>query len=310
MQQPRRPIPMQRSRLVVIVFVAVIAAACSSPSSGGPTPTATTTSASGTPSPVVSASPSPSATPAGPATAEFDLVGSGGLTAPVTVTYISCNVPTLDGPQITVLGKVGTTGVGFVFFLHAGTMEVRVGTGAAESLRLRTFTGTGVTGFDAASGAQIDSELTETTPAGSQVGTLGALTSVKGSIDCGDQVPGTSDVTVSGQTPSGPIDGTLGPFRVQCTIVGLQVYVNVTGLTMTGGTSFVVAVTASTGLLQLAASSKAGGAFYTVSGAGVATIVPNGAHFAGDVVRAASGSEPKLTIHVAGDATCGSTVTQ
>ena len=109
-------------------------------------------------------------------------------------------------------------------------MEVRVGTGSGTTLKLRSFEGTGVTGFDAASGAQLDSTLTETTAAGSAVGDLGSLSSIKGSIDCGDQLPGSASITITGPTQFGQIDGQLTNVVVTCTVTGSGPFVGINGL--------------------------------------------------------------------------------
>ena len=105
------------------------------------------------PSSPPSAASSPSSSPTaskGQPTAQFSIVGTAGLTGPVTTKTITCNQPSLDGSQIDFTGQAGTTGPNIVIFARAGHVEVRVGTGAAATLRLRTFVGTGVTSFDAA----------------------------------------------------------------------------------------------------------------------------------------------------------------
>ena len=83
-------------------------------------------------------------------------------------------------------------------------MRVAPGSGATLSLRLR---GIGRDAFRRGEGAELDSPLTETTPAGSATGDLGALTSISGTVDCGDQQAGTTTVVVSGTTPFGQLSG-------------------------------------------------------------------------------------------------------
>jgi len=91
----------------------------------------------------------------------------------LTAQRITCNQPTLDGPEISFIGQAGTSGPNIVVFARAGHVEVRVGTGAAATLRMRTFVGTGVTSFDAATGLTLNTTLTETTDAATATGSLG-----------------------------------------------------------------------------------------------------------------------------------------
>jgi len=93
---------------------------------------------------------------------------------------------------------------------------VRYDSGAGSTYVERDFTGTGVTAFDAATGATLDSPLTEVAITDAR-GTLGVLTSIKGTIDCGNQMPGSSALTVSGSTPKGAVSGGLSPVNVECT---------------------------------------------------------------------------------------------
>jgi hypothetical protein len=303
------------SQWAALGLVGLVAAACGT--AGSPTPSSTVTATS-TPRPSAaqatsaSAAPSPSTSAAaskGPATATVSLTGSNGLTGPVTTTEIICGQPALaGGPQIFVLGRSGSTGPQVVLFIQVGHVEVRVGTGSGATLSLRTFAGTGVTGFDAASGAQIDSPLTETTAAGSATGSLGALASISGTIDCGDQQQGTSTVVVSGVSPYGQLDGVLGSTKVTCTITSGGTYVGVNGLSSAGATPVLVFVTASAGALQVAVETTSSGSFYSGKGAAITTLVPGGATMAGDVTESVKAGATPHVLHVAGDATCGTTV--
>ena len=305
----------RRVRWAALALVGLVAAACgtsgSPPPSSAMTATPTPGSASAQASPS-SAAPSPSASATatkGPASATVSLTGSGGLTGPVTTTEIICGQPALvGGPQIFVLGRSGSAGPQVVLFVQAGHIETRVGTGSGATLSLRTFVGSGVTGFDAASGAQIDSPLTETTAAGSSTGNLGALASISGTIDCGDQQPGTSSVVVSGPSPFGQLAGPLTSVKVTCTVTTGGTYVGVNGLSTAGTTPVLVFVTASSGALQVAVEDATSGSFYTGKGAGMTTLVPGGATLSGDVTESVKAGATPHVLHVAGDATCGATV--
>ena len=295
---------------VIAVAVLLSVAACggtaaTSPAATG-TPAATATPAAATPT--AAASPTPVASK-GPASAALGIVGTAGLTGPITAQTITCNRPALTGgPEIFFIGQAGTNGPGIVIFLQAATMQVRVATGAAATLRLRQFTGTGVTDFNAATGAELDSPLTETTAPGSATGDLGALSSIKGTIDCGDETAGTANIVVSGTTPFGQLVGTpLTSVDVTCTSTASGLFVGAVGLSTAGTTPVLVFVTASTGMLQVSIETASVGSFYSGTGAGLATLTANGAHIAGDVpVSVAAGATPSTqTVHVAGDDTCG-----
>lgn len=303
-------------RCATFALIGLVAAACGASGSATPSPsavagatTAPSTSQATPPSSAPSPSPSATAGPSkGPATAHLALVGDAGLTGPVTARDIYCGPPSLDGPQIEILGQAGTAGPMIVAFLMAGHAEVRVATGSGASLRLRSFVGTGVTGFDATSGAQLDSSLTETTDATTNKGDLGAVTSITGTVDCGDQQPGTASVRVSGQSAQGPLDGTLTDAYVLCTVTASGTFVAVRGLMTTGTTPLLVFVTGSSGVLRVVVDSRAAASPYVGNGAGLVTLVSGGAHMAGDVTESVAAGTTPHTLHVEGDATCGLTV--
>ena len=101
--------------------------------------------AAATPTAAASATPVASK---GPASATLGIVGTAGLTGPITAQTITCNRPALTGgPEIFFIGQAGTNGPSIIIFLQAATMQVRVGTGSASTLRLRQFTGTGREGL-------------------------------------------------------------------------------------------------------------------------------------------------------------------
>jgi hypothetical protein len=236
------------------------------------------------------------------------VTGTAGLTGAVTPTEIICGEPSFDGPQIFVLGTAGASGPQVVLFITAGHVEARVGTGAAATLRLRTFVGTGVTGFDAAKGAQLDTKLTESTAAGTAIGTLGALSAISGSIDCGDQQPGSASIIVTGMTPLGALTGGLTNVHVACTVTASGTYVGVQGMGTAGTTAVLEFVTIGAASLQVAVETKAASSFYLTKGMGLATVVTNGATVSGDVTQQVKAGETAHVLHVAGDATCGTTV--
>ena len=190
--------------------------------------------------------------------------------------------PSAAPTQIFVLGKAGTSGPQIVMFITATSVEVRVGTGSGATLKLRTFNGAGVTNFGAYGGATVDTPLTETGTDGAATG-LGALSQISATITCGDQQPGTSTIAVTGVQALGTAGGK--PALVFVTI---------------GPTSLQVSVDGST----------TEGSFFTASGAGLTTLVPGGGSATGDVKESVTGGATPHVLHVAGSATCGTTVTQ
>src|ERR1700674_2668890 len=245
------------------------------------------------------------ATGTGPATANFDLTGTLGLTGPVTTHEVLCGQPSVDGPQIFFQGQSATARTMIVMFVRVGHVEVRAATGSASTLRLRTFVGPGVTAFNATSGAQLNSSLTEITQAGSATGSIGALTSISGTIYCGDQQQGTSSVVISGVSPFGPLGGTLSSAKVICTVTASGTFVGISGLMATGATPLLVFVTASTGLLQVGLETRSSGSFYNGKAAGIVTLALTGAHVAGDVTEIVKAGVTPHRLHVTGEATCG-----
>lgn len=300
------------------ILVGLLVAACGGSGATSPTQAPSTTpasAASDTPAPSSPASVAPTASPAptpapskGPATATFALVGTGGASGAVTTTEIICGRPSLAGPQIFFLGRLGSTGPQVVVFLRAGYVEVRLGSGSGTTLHLRTFTGSGVTGFDGAVGAKLDGPLTETTAAGTSIGDLGAVRSISGALDCGNQTAGTSTIVLTGASPNGALAGPLTDVKVTCTVTTSGTYVMVNGLAMAGSTPVLIFLTATTGSLQLAVELAAEGAFYSAKADGIATLNVNGATVTGDVSDAPKAGETVRTVHVAGDATCGTTI--
>jgi hypothetical protein len=297
------------ARLGAGMAVALLVAACGSSSTSTPSTPPSLSPETSAGSSVAPASATPAASK-GPATATFDLVGDTSLAGQMTASQIICGQPSLNGPQIQVLGKAGTSGPQIVLFIGAAHIEVRAATGAAASLRLRSFVGTGVTAFDAASGAQVSSSLTETTGTATPTGDIGTVTSISGTLDCGNEQPGVANVVVSGDSPQGTLSGALTSVHVLCTITSSGTFVGISGLAAPGTTPLLIFVTASTGLLQVAVETQSAGSFYTGKSAGIVTLVPGGAQIAGDVTESVTGGATAHVLHVAGDATCGTTVKQ
>jgi hypothetical protein len=296
----------------LLLVIGLLVAACSS--SGSATPAGATAPVASLPpsaGPTASSAPSAAPTPGpskGPATAHFSLTGTAGLTGGVTITSISCDQPSLIGPQIEALGTA-TDGSGFVLFVTASHIEARVGTGAAATLKLRTFSGTGVSAFDAATGVSLDSDLTETTAPGAAIGSLGALSHLTGKLDCGNQQPGSADITISGASKFGPMSGSINQAKVTCTTSGSALYVTAQALTMAGTTPVLVFVNAGPTMLQLVIETGTAADIYQAPGAAASTITATGAQFSTDMTQNVKTGTP-LVLHIEGSDTCGSSASQ
>jgi hypothetical protein len=306
-----RPTFVRRAGWIALVVLGGLLAACSSTASVAPSSAALASTLPAL-SPVTTSSqpPSPVASK-GPATAKFAIVGSAGLTGPVTTQSITCGRPSLGGPQIFYLGQAAS-GPQIVIFLMAGHAEVRVGTGSAATLKLRTYVGSGVTNFDAASGATLNTTLTETTTAGTAIGKLGALSSISGTINCGSQQQGSATIVLSGLTPQGQLAGALTSVEVTCTLVGSVEYVGVVGLGLAGTTPVLAFVTGSTGISTVTVENGSTSSSYQSNAPAFTTLVAGGATMAGDLAeQLPAGATPSpYSVHVMGSATCGSTVQQ
>ena len=259
-----------------------------------------------------SSSPQPPA-PKGPATAQLSFVGDTGLAGAATKPQVSCNFPTIDGTVlIFVLAQPSDPAVTFNIRLTANKIVVIVATGSGQDFRSRTFEGTGFTGFDAGSGVQIDSPLTETTAADTNRGSLGAITSIKGSVDCGNQTIGTSTVAYTGDTTEGPVNGPPNPFRVECDNNAAQgnsvTFVGVVNVGNTKALFFGSFTSDAINVFESIAGPPLSQHQYVVKAAGVSTLSATGAHVNGDLVEQSPASGAAHTLHIEGDVTCGVTV--
>src|ERR1035437_1314647 len=169
---------------------------------------------SATPTPTPTPKPTPAPTK-GPAVQHLTLAGSGAPSIAVTNAGIRCNLPISGGLQISVLAQPSDPNLSVYTFVSPGSLTIRYDSGSGPTYVERDFAGTGVTKFDAAAGATIGSALTET-PINQAHGKLGAFTPIKGTIDCGNQNPGTSTLVFSGATPKGALSGGLSPVNVEC----------------------------------------------------------------------------------------------
>lgn len=273
--------------IVAVPMVAIALAAC-----GSSSPTSTTSSGA-TP-------PTPSPTPAGPPSGSGTAVGDANVSGPITVTSLFCSWPGTDGPGIRVFADLTNqpSGVQLVILIQAQTVNVKAATGSGATYAQREFNGPGVSNFDGTKGATVDTTLTEDKSQGTHPGTIGAMSSIKLTVACGNEQPGTASLTVTGNVPGGALSGQLTSARVDCTTYPQGNNADVTALTQVGGSPMLIIVGVYWGGITVSVD----GHFYTNTDPASGTATSTGAHWSGDVSEQNSGG----TLHVSGDATCGS----
>lgn len=238
--------------------------------------------------------------------ATISFTGSEELAGRAADPDVRCNWPDLEGQSIALLAGTPETGSVIRIQLRPRHVEVFVGSGEGADYYERAFAGTGVSSFDAARGAQIDSSLEEMTPA--PPGTdIGSVTAVRGSVDCGDQTPGASDVTITGDTLLGPVTGAvLDPVRVECADTPAGNEITASGLVQVGSDRVLVS-------LGLASDRTVSVNKMTASGSGRYhadsrwTSSANGGYVEADVVG--EGPTAPRRLHLEGDLTCGRNAT-
>ncbi len=304
-------------RLAVLVVIA-LAACGSSTKSSAPTaaPSAPTSSAAPATTPPITATIESTTTlapaPKGPATASLTFVGDVGLAGASSNPVVSCNFPTPDGTEvIRLLAQPALPAALFNITVSADKIMVVVASGSGTAYSARWFEGSGVTSFDPAGGVQIDAQLKETTPSTTNHGTIGAITSVSGSIDCGNQTTGTSTVTYSGDSLEGPINVSPTQFRVECDTSSQGDFVSFVSIVSVGGLKALFFTTFqpdSINAFETFAGPPVVQHQYYVKTAGASTLSGTGAHVVGDIVEQSPKSGQAHTLRIEGDVTCGATV--
>jgi hypothetical protein len=240
-----------------------------------------------------------------PPTASIELTGDAGLSGAAGNPSVRCNFPDLEGLSIAVLAEAPDASTLIRVRLLPEKVTVVLSSGSGADYHERSFEGTGVTTFDAAQGAAFDSELTETAAAaGATPGDLGALTSIEGTVACGDQTPGTSTVTITGDTAEGSLNAAvLDPVRVECTGSPDGDEVVVLGLVTVGSTRALVKIgLSSDGSIALDETLANGSHSFRAPGSWTST--SDGGEVRADVVE--QEATPARTLHVEGEVSCGS----
>jgi hypothetical protein len=224
---------------------------------------------------------------------------AGTLTKP----SIRCAEPTFDGLTIDIFAQPIDPAVLDRVVVSEGKVTIRLAAGSGTAYTERDFMGTGVTGFEATTGAQIDTTLTEVTATGVNRGTIGAITSLKGSVACNDQRSGTTTLRLTADLAEGHLDGAIDPASVVC--AADRTSVSILGLTSVGTTPVLVLVNLARDHFTVNVVPKGSpNHFYKVDAPGVVSVAADGAHATGDAVEQNSSGTAR-TLHFDGDATCG-----
>jgi hypothetical protein len=303
---------------VVVGLVVLMVGACSS---SGSTPTAPPPTASPTIAPTAAPadSPSPVATPAatppasvvpGQAVASLAFAGVPVLAGGLTHQIVRCNEPTKTGDVIAVSGSASDGSFLAYITATAGDVTVRLTQSQGSSLYERTFDTAGVSGFDAARGASISGDLIESTPAGTKTGTIGAPTSLSGSIDCAGQQRGTAAITLTGTLPEGTLNTQIGSARVECVNNPAGSSIDVIGVVTLGGSPVIATVDISSGQALVTIVAGSGYYYLTASGADAGKLTgPDSGTVNGTATGTGNGGGATQQLEVSGTATCGTTVT-
>ena len=264
--------------------------------------------------PLESASPtpegSPTATPVkGPPAAQLAFSGDPALSSLPDMVSIKCNYPTLGGSVIILSEQAGAGGLAVRVVVSQGSVAVQYSTGSGKSYVERDFTGSGVSAFDPSTGAQIDTVL-DATASATATGSLGTIVSMKGSVDCGNQEPGTSTLTLTGATAQGQLNGAiLDPVRVECTVGPNANSVQIVGASQVESVPTIFIITATSTGYSMTQQPRTGQvAVYSGRTKGSVTLTDGGVHIAGPATAAATAGASPFKLTVTGDATCGSTV--
>jgi hypothetical protein len=253
---------------------------------------------------------SPKAVAKGTPVGSINLTGDDSLTGAASGLSVRCDFPDLDGESIAVLGTAFDSATSLRIGVLADKVTIRLySTGADGQYQERAFAGSGVTEFDATNGATIDSPVTEAAPTkGAAAGSLGAITAIKGSLDCNEQQPGSSSLTFTGETVEGTLtSATLDHVRVECNRDPVGYEAVVLGILAIGSTKAFVSVGLRVDGLGVVETLASESQHKYQAPAGSATTTATGGHADGDAVE--QEATPPHTIHVEGDVTCGAPAT-
>jgi hypothetical protein len=276
----------------IVATAALTLAACGGNSGGG----------TGTTSIPATATPAP--TPVAPAGGEFTATGTIPLGTTVTQALVTCSFPSLNGPEISLRVSTADQSMGGFITLTSSTVYLRIGAGSGTAYTQRNFAGPGVTDFNATKGATFNAHLTDVTPAGQNVGTIGVVTAISGSVSCGTKQPGGGTITITGNSTGGAISGPLTSMLVGCPVG--QTFSLINGLTQVASAPASVEVGGGSGGAYFASISTNSTAYFFSSSAANLYTLGNGHVIWNHAVLTQTGTGGAgHTITVNGDATCG-----
>ncbi|HLX35425.1 MAG TPA: hypothetical protein VKR30_09335 [Candidatus Limnocylindrales bacterium] len=228
---------------------------------------------------------------------------------------VTCDNPSFAGPDIIFFGQSPDAKAVVLIALMAGSIGVSERAGSGANYTDREFKGTGVSAFDPATGGTFDSDVSEVVQPNAKPGTLGKISHVTGSIDCGGQTAGASTVTVTGSTADGAVSGPFSSFRVQCnSSAQYGRSVGMTGIITIGSNPTLMIITLPSanpngGVIFSVGDNPATNHTYKLDPAGTLSVTATGAHIDADFVEVlAGGAAGPHRIHLAGDVTCGTIV--
>lgn len=252
------------------------------------------------------------AKPKGPATATLTFTGDPGLAGTAPTTQISCDAPSFDGGTgMFVLAQPQNPAALFNMTITRGQLSIGVYSGSGANFLGRNFVGTGLKHFDGTKGVTINTKLKEVTPSTENPGNLGKITSIKGSINCGNETAGTSTFVFRGKTAEGALSGAIHPYRVECDTSAQGNYVFFVGIAKVGHKKALFETTFmadSISTFEVIPGPPSIQHQYSTHVAGVTTLAPHGATATADLVEQNLPSGTPHTLHVKGKLTCGQTL--
>jgi hypothetical protein len=282
---------------VVGAQVALVAVACGSAS---PANTPPATAPVSTPSPTANA-------PSGPPSAQVTIAGDPTIAGALTIDTIECSFPSIAGEEIFVTGSPSPSSATSIHLTLTGAaLAVIADTGSGTSFHARTFAGTGVSGFDAATGAQLSGPLTETTTSSDKGTTgVGKITAVTGTISCAGQTPGSSTMVMSGTVAQGVLSGSVTDVHVVC----LSNEAETLGLVRVGSATEYTAIFSLAGKFTVDLVPATGSAdFFVSTASATSTPTSTGTSISGKATQQVTAGTTAHTIHLSGESTCGSAI--
>jgi hypothetical protein len=285
------------SWFLALVVASIGLAACSGGAAGPTVSSPPISSASASTLPSVAPSVAASLPPA---SGQFSF--GGGFNGAEQVGQIECNNPTLAGPIISIFGQSADASFSTLVTVESDKIFVRLDAGQSTTYTDREFTGPGVTNFEAAKGGQVDSRLTESASL-TKPGSLRSVVSIKGSMDCGNQVTGSSTLVISGTVTEGALSGPIDPVRVECAPNAQPPTVHISGLMKIGATPVLVILQGSTTVFSLftppTLTTKQHS--FLTNAPTITTLTPTGAHLSGTAPETGTSNQ----VQISGDVVCG-----